>query len=92
MNFSKFIFHILFFVGTVTCQDIGDLQLDNRASDNYQAIENFNDNGESLVNVYSNAAVKQIFIWNTSYQPTVRTFPLKISLPIANRKYRFSGL
>jgi len=90
MNSCKSIFHILFFVGIVICQDIGDLQLENRASDNYQAIENFNDKGESLVTVYSNAAVQQIFVWNTAYQPTIRTFPLKISLPIANRKYTIS--
>ena len=71
-------------------QDIGDLQLDNAASDNFQSLENFNSLGESIINVYSNAAVNQLFIWNTSYQPNVRTFPAKITLPIANRDYIIS--
>ncbi len=90
MSFIKFMFQTVLVASLTFGQDIGDLQLDNAASDNFQSLENFNSLGESIINVYSNAAVNQLFIWNTSYQPNVRTFPAKITLPIANRDYIIS--
>ncbi len=90
MNFIKVLYIIPFMLGQLFCQSIGDLQQDNNVSENYFTIEGSNEMSESIVSIYSNAVVSQIYIWNSTFIPTTRTFPAKVSLTIANKSYTIS--
>ena len=63
---------------------------DDPASDNWQENYRSIDRGESLINIYSNAAVAQVYVWNTPWKSTERTFPAIISLPTDNKLYTVS--
>ena len=90
MNFIKILYMVPLLLNLSFGQNIGDLQLDNSASDNFFAVEGSNSTNESMVNIYSNAIVSKIYVWNSTFIPTTRTFPAKISLPIANKSYTIS--
>jgi hypothetical protein len=90
MNFIKILYIIPLMLGSLNSQSIGDLQQDNSVSENYFAVEGSNSMHESIVNIYSNAVISPIYIWNSTFIPTSRSFPAKISLPIANKSYIIS--
>lgn len=90
MRFLKLFISIYFFISIIFSQNLGDMRIDNSSSDNFQAMINNNSDSESIVTVYSNANIHNIYIWEYSLQPLSRTFPAKISLPIANRSYTVS--
>ena len=90
MNFNKILYMLPLLLNLSFGQNIGDLQLDNSASDNFFAVEGSNNTNESMVNIYSNANLSKIYVWNSTFIPTTRTFPAKISLPIANKSYTIS--
>tara|TARA_B100000073_G_C23618445_1_gene527498 strand:+ start:72 stop:722 length:651 start_codon:yes stop_codon:yes gene_type:complete len=90
MSFLKLFISIYFFVSFIFTQNLGDMRIDNSSSENFQAMINNNSDSESILTVYSNANIHNIYIWESSLQPLARTFPAKISLPIANRSYTIS--
>lgn len=71
-------------------QSAADLEAENPASDNWQENYRSINRSESFVNIYSNAAIADVFIWNSPLQSTERTFPAVISLPTDNRLYTIS--
>lgn len=90
MNFIKKFFFIPILLGFVFSQSARDLEAENPASDNWQENYRSIDRNESKVNIYSNAAVADVFVWNSQWQSTERTFPAVISLPTNNQLYTIS--
>lgn len=45
---------------------------------------------ESLVNIYSNVAVADVYVWNLPWASSERIFPAQISLPTDNQRYVIS--
>ena len=45
---------------------------------------------ESLVNIYSNIVVADIYVWSTPWLNTERTFPAQIILPLDNQQHVIS--
>lgn len=45
---------------------------------------------ESLVNIYSNVVVADIYVWSTPWLNTERTFPAQIVLPLDNQQHVIS--
>ena len=90
MKFVKLFISICFFISIIFSQNLGDMRIDNNSSENFQAMFNSNSDTESILTVYSNANIHNIYIWESTLQPLTRTFPAKISLPIANRSYTIS--
>ena len=71
-------------------QSSEDLEAENPSSDNWQENYRSLSRNESTINIYSNAAVADVFVWNSPWQSTERTFPAVISLPTDNRVYTIS--
>ena len=90
MNSLKTFFSIILLVGVSFAQSARDIEAENPASDNWQENYRSIEAGKSKVNIYSNAAVADIFVWNYTWLSTERTFPAIISLPTDNKVYTIS--
>ena len=90
MNSLKTFFSIIILVGVSFAQSARDMEAENPASDNWQENYRSIEAGKSKVNIYSNAAVADIFVWNYTWLSTERTFPAIISLPTDNKVYTIS--
>ena len=90
MNFLKTFLTIILIASLVFSQSARDIEAEDPASDNW--IENYRslEAGKSKVNIYSNAAVADVFVWNFTWLSTERTFPAVISLPTDNKVYTIS--
>ena len=90
MNSLKTFLAIIFLISLAFSQTTRDIEAEDPASDNW--IENYRsiETGKSKVNIYSNAAVAEIFVWNYTWLSTERTFPAIISLPRDNKVYTIS--
>ena len=90
MNSLKTFLSTILLISISFTQSARDLEAENPASDNrrenYRSIET----GKSRVNIYSNAAVADIFVWNYTWLSTERTFPAIMSLPTDNKVYTIS--
>ena len=67
-----------------------EIEPDRPGTDNYQERSRANLRSESIVNVYSNVAVADVYVWNLPWQSSERTFPAKIALPTDNQRYVIS--
>ena len=90
MNSLKTFFSIILLIGISFAQSAIDMEAENPASDNWQENYRSIEAGKSKVNIYSNAAVADIFVWNYTWLSTERTFPAIISLPTDNKVYTIS--
>tara|TARA_Y100000996_G_scaffold307523_1_gene244266 strand:+ start:665 stop:1381 length:717 start_codon:yes stop_codon:yes gene_type:complete len=90
MNSLKTFFSIILLIGISFAQSARDIEAENPASDNWQENYRSIEAGKSKVNIYSNAAVADIFVWNYTWLSTERTFPAIISLPTDNKVYTIS--
>tara|TARA_Y100000748_G_scaffold236335_1_gene200387 strand:- start:41 stop:757 length:717 start_codon:yes stop_codon:yes gene_type:complete len=90
MNSLKTFFSIILLIGISFAQSARDIEAENPASDNWQENYRSIEAGKSKVNIYSNAAVADIFVWNYTWLSTERTFPAIISLPTDNKVYTVS--
>ena len=90
MNSLKTFFSIILLIGISFAQSARDMEAENPASDNWQENYRSIEAGKSKVNIYSNAAVADIFVWNYTWLSTERTFPAIISLPTDNKVYTIS--
>ena len=90
MNSLKTFFSIILLIGISFAQSARDMEAENPASDNWQENYRTIEAGKSKVNIYSNAAVADIFVWNYTWLSTERTFPAIISLPTDNKVYTIS--
>ena len=90
MNSFKTLLSIILLICLSFAQSTRDIEAENPASDNW--IENYRslEAGKSKVNIYSNAAVADVFVWNFTWLSTERTFPAVISLPTDNKVYTIS--
>ena len=90
MNSLKKFFSIILLIGISFAQSARDMEAENPASDNWQENYRSIEAGKSKVNIYSNAAVADIYVWNYTWLSTERTFPAIISLPTDNKIYTVS--
>ena len=90
MNSLKTFFSIILLIGISFAQSARDMEAENPASDNWQENYRSIEAGKSKVNIYSNAAVADIYVWNYTWLSTERTFPAIISLPTDNKVYTIS--
>ena len=67
-----------------------EIEPDRPGTDNYQERSRANLRAESIVNIYSNVAVADVYVWNVPWQSSERTFPAKIALPTDNQRYIIS--
>ena len=90
MNSLKTFLTIILIASLVFFLFLSDIEAEDPASDNW--IENYRslEAGKSKVNIYSNAAVADVFVWNFTWLSTERTFPAVISLPTDNQVYTIS--
>lgn len=90
MNSLKTFLTIILLISIAFSQSARDIEAEDPASDNW--IENYRslEAGKSKVNIYSNAAVADVFVWNFTWLSTERTFPAVISLPTDNQVYTIS--
>jgi hypothetical protein len=71
-------------------QSTADMEVENPASDNWQENYRSIEAGKSKVNIFSNAAIANLFVWDYPIYSTKRTFPAIIALPTDNRLYTVS--
>jgi hypothetical protein len=71
-------------------QSAADMEAENPPSDNWQDNYKSGKRGESSVNIFSNAAIAEVYVWGSPLYATERTFPAIISLPTDNRRYTIS--
>ena len=90
MNSIKTFLNIVLLISISFAQSARDVEAENPASDNWQENYRSLERGESKVNIYSNAAVADVFVWNSTWLSTERTFPAVISLPTDNQVYTIS--
>ena len=90
MNSLKKFLTIILLISLSFAQSARDMEAENPASDNWQENYRSLERGESKVNIYSNAAVADVFVWNLTWMSTERTFPAVISLPTDNQVYTIS--
>jgi len=90
MKSLKIFLGIIILLGFSFSQSTEDLEAENPASDNWQENYRSINRSQSLVNIYSNAAVAEVYVWNSSFLSTERTFPAIITLPTDNRQYTIS--
>ena len=85
MNSLKTFLTVILLTNLAFTQSARDVEAEDPASDNW--IENYRslEAGKSKVNIYSNAAVADVFVWNFTWLSTERTFPAVISLPTDNQ-------
>ena len=90
MNSLKTFLSTILLISISFTQSARDFEAENPASDNWQENYRSIEAGKSKVNIYSNAAVADIFVWNYTWLSTERTFPAIISLPTDNKVYTIS--
>ena len=90
MNSFKTFLSIILLISLSFAQSARDMESESPASDNWQENYRLLERGESRVNIYSNAAVADVFVWNSTWLSTERTFPAVISLPTDNQVYTIS--
>ena len=90
MNSFKTLLSIILLICLSFAQSKREIEAEDSASDNW--IKNYRslETGKSKVNIYSNAAVADVFVWNFTWLSTERTFPAVISLPTDNKVYTIS--
>ena len=67
-----------------------EIEPDDFGSDNYQERSRANLKSESIVNIYSNVAVADVYVWNVPWKSSERIFPAQIALPTDNQRYVIS--
>tara|TARA_A100001388_G_C28722535_1_gene477194 strand:+ start:72 stop:788 length:717 start_codon:yes stop_codon:yes gene_type:complete len=90
MNSLKTFISTILLISISFTQSARDFEAENPASDNWQENYRSIETGKSRVNIYSNAAVADIFVWNYTWLSTERTFPAIMSLPTDNKVYTIS--
>ena len=90
MKSLKTFLSLIIIMNIALSQSSEDLEAENPSSDNWQENYRSLSRNESTINIYSNAAVADVFVWNSPWQSTERTFPAVISLPTDNRVYTIS--
>ena len=90
MKSLKTFLSLIILMNIALSQSSEDLEGENPSSDNWQENYRSLSRNESTINIYSNAAVADVFVWNSPWQSTERTFPAVISLPTDNRVYTIS--
>ena len=90
MKFLKTFLSLIILINIAFPQSTQDMEAENPSSDNWQENYRSLSRNEASINIYSNAAVAEVFVWNSPWQSTERTFPAVISLPTDNRIYTIS--
>ena len=90
MKFLKTFLSLVILVNIALSQSTQDFEAENPSSDNWQENYRSLSRNEASINIYSNAAVAEVYVWNSPWQSTERTFPAVISLPTDNRIYTIS--
>ena len=90
MNSLKTFLSTILLISISFTQSARDFEAENPASDNWRENYRSIETGKSRVNIYSNAAVADIFVWNYTWLSTERTFPAIMSLPTDNKVYTIS--
>ncbi len=90
MNSLKTFISTILLISISFTQSARDFEAENPASDNWRENYRSIETGKSRVNIYSNAAVADIFVWNYTWLSTERTFPAIMSLPTDNKVYTIS--
>ena len=90
MKFLKTFLSLVILVNITLSQSTQDFEAENPSSDNWQENYRSLSRNEASINIYSNAAVAEVYVWNSPWQSTERTFPAVISLPTDNRIYTIS--
>ena len=90
MKFLKTFLSLVILINIALSQSTQDIEAENPSSDNWQENYRSLSRNEASINIYSNAAVAEVYVWNSPWQSTERTFPAVISLPTDNRIYTIS--
>ena len=90
MKFLKTFLSLVILINITLSQSTQDFEAENPSSDNWQENYRSLSRNEASINIYSNAAVAEVYVWNSPWQSTERTFPAVISLPTDNRIYTIS--
>ena len=90
MKFLKTFLCLVILINITLSQSTQDFEAENPSSDNWQENYRSLSRNEASINIYSNAAVAEVYVWNSPWQSTERTFPAVISLPTDNRIYTIS--
>ena len=90
MNSLKTFLSTILLISISFTQSARDFEAENPAIDNWRENYRSIETGKSRVNIYSNAAVADIFVWNYTWLSTERTFPAIMSLPTDNKVYTIS--
>ena len=90
MNSLKTFLSTILLISISFTQSARDFEAENPASDNWRENYRSIETCKSRVNIYSNAAVADIFVWNYTWLSTERTFPAIMSLPTDNKVYTIS--
>ena len=90
MKFLKTFLSLVILINITLSQSTQDIEAENPSSDNWQESYRSLSRNEASINIYSNAAVAEVYVWNSPLQSTERTFPAVISLPTDNRIYTIS--
>lgn len=90
MKFLKTFLSLVILINITLSQSTQDIEAENPSSDNWQENYRSLSRNEASINIYSNAAVAEVYVWNSPLQSTERTFPAVISLPTDNRIYTIS--
>lgn len=90
MKFLKTFLSLVILINITLSQSTQDFEAENPSSDNWQENYRSLSRNEASINIYSNAAVAEVYVWNSPLQSTERTFPAVISLPTDNRIYTIS--
>ena len=90
MKFLKTFLSLVILINITLSQSTQDIEAENPSSDNWQENYRSLSRNEASINIYSNAAVAEVYVWNSPWQSTERTFPAVISLPTDNRIYTIS--
>ena len=90
MKFLKTFLSLVILINITLSQSTQDIEAENPSSDNWQENYRSLSRNEASINIYSNAAIAEVYVWNSPLQSTERTFPAVISLPTDNRIYTIS--
>ena len=91
MRTTQIFFTIFFGIQLLFGQNV-EIEPDSHTpgSDNYTERSRAMLKSESLVNIYSNVAVADVYVWNLPWASSERIFPAQISLPTDNQRYVIS--
>ena len=78
MKSLKTFLSLIILMNIALSQSTADLEAENPSSDNWQENYRSLSRNESTINIYSNAAVADVFVWNSPWQSTERTLPAVI--------------